>query len=139
MVDSAVLPDVFRKVLEAKRLLSTGVADTAADAARRAGLSRSAFYKYRDSVFSYDDSGGRIFTLHLILTDQPGVLSAVLTAFAQTKANVLTVNQNIPSDGEATVSISARSDRMTVSVQVFVHELLQIDGVRKASLTGGRD
>lgn len=54
LVDAALLPEVFGKVLEAKALLQSGQAETAAEAARLAGLSRSAFYKYKDGVFAYD-------------------------------------------------------------------------------------
>ena len=83
LVDASVLPDVFSKVLEAKEYLQTGHAATAAEAARMAGISRSAFYKYKDAVFPYDaERSGSILTVHLILRDRPGVLSSVLSAFA---------------------------------------------------------
>lgn len=97
LVDESVLPEVFAKVVEAKDLLRSGRASTAAQAARLAGISRTAFYKYRDAVFSYDaGKSGGIVTVHLILQDNPGVLSALLAAFADAGANILTVNQNIP-------------------------------------------
>ena len=50
IVEASALPEVFLKVAEAKRLLSTGAASTVNDATRMTGISRSAFYKYRDSV-----------------------------------------------------------------------------------------
>ena len=83
LVDAGVLPEVFGKVLEAKEHLQSGRAATAAEAARMAGISRSAFYKYKDAVFPYDaERSGSILTLHLILRDRPGVLSSVLSSFA---------------------------------------------------------
>ena len=48
LVDAAILPEVFGKVLQAKEYLQSGQAETAAQAARLAGISRSAFYKYKD-------------------------------------------------------------------------------------------
>lgn len=109
LVDAGVLPEVFGKVLEAKEHLQSGRAATAAEAARMAGISRSAFYKYKDAVFPYDaERSGSILTLHLILRDRPGVLSSVLSSFAAAGVNILTVNQNIPAGGVASVSISAR-------------------------------
>ncbi len=137
LVDASVLPEVFEKVLLAKRLLASGEAASAAEAARRAELSRSAFYKYKDMVFPYDDGAGRILTVHFLLSDHPGVLSCVLTAFADAGANVLTVNQNIPADGTATVSISARTDRMPMPADRFVQQLSQLAGVRKISRVSG--
>ena len=76
LVDSSVLPKVFSQVLEAKELLASGKVSTAAEAARVAGISRSAFYKYRDAVYPYESRGiGRIITVYLELRDKPGVLS----------------------------------------------------------------
>ena len=138
LVDASVLPDVFEKVLYAKRLLASGEADSASEAARMAGLSRSAFYKYKNMVFPYDaDSGGHILTVHFVLSDRPGVLSSVLAAFAQAGANVLTVNQNIPADGAASVSISARTDRLQMPPEQFLQQLKLVSGVRRISRIGG--
>ncbi|MBQ9413801.1 MAG: ACT domain-containing protein [Clostridia bacterium] len=139
LVDAAALPDVFERVIEAKRLLQTGEALSASDAARRAGISRSAFYKYKDAVFPYDEGARRILTVHFVLSDHPGVLSSVLAAFAAAGANVLTVNQNIPADGTATVSISARTERMTLSTERFLRQLTSLSGVRRLSHIAGND
>ncbi|MBQ3069393.1 MAG: ACT domain-containing protein [Clostridia bacterium] len=137
LVDASVLPDVFEKVLEAKKLLASGDARSASEAARLAGLSRSAFYKYKDMVFAYDaDGGGQILTIHFVLSDRPGVLSAVLTAYASAGANVLTVNQNIPADGVATVSVSAHTDRMEIPTEQFLKQLSELPGVRRISRIG---
>ncbi len=139
LVDASVLPDVFSKVLEAKEYLQTGHAATAAEAARMAGISRSAFYKYKDAVFPYDaERSGSILTVHLILRDRPGVLSSVLSAFAAAGGNILTVNQNIPAGGAASVSISARTDRLDRPVKAFIQSLQELPGVERiARITGG--
>ena len=50
IVEASALPEVFLKVAEAKQLLSTGKAATVNEATRLTGISRSAFYKYRDAV-----------------------------------------------------------------------------------------
>lgn len=137
LVDASALPDVFEKVLVAKRLLASGEAISASEAARMAGISRSAFYKYKNMVFPYDaDGSGRILTVHFVLTDRPGVLSAVLAAYASAGANVLTVNQNIPADGTASVSVSARTDRMEQPVDQFLQQLYRLPGVKKISRIG---
>ncbi len=132
LVDAAVLPEVFVRVVDAKRLLATGRAASSAEAARLAGISRSAFYKYKDAVFPYDEEkAGRILTVHAVLRDQPGILSSVLTAFAEAGANILTVNQNIPAGGTASVSISARTDRLQLPVDGFIHALSALEGVER--------
>ena len=132
LVDAGAVPEVFVRVVEAKRYLQSGEAETAAEAARMAGISRSAFYKYKEAVFPYDEErAGHILTVHLLLRDRPGILSAVLTAFAEAGANILTVNQNIPAGGTAPVSVSARTDRMSLPVEAFIKQLRTVDGVRR--------
>ena len=130
LVDADVLPEVFARVVDAKRFLSTGKASSSAEAARMAGISRSAFYKYKDAVFPYDEKkAGRILTVHVVLRDQPGILSHLLSAFADAGANILTVNQNIPAGGTASVSISARTDRLQMPVDGFLRSLSEAEGV----------
>lgn len=139
LVDAAVLPEVFAKVVQAKGLLQSGRAGTAAEAARLAGLSRTAFYKYKDAVFPYEaEKSGSIVTVHMLLRDSPGVLSALLAAFADAGANILTVNQNIPAGGAASVSISARTDRLALPLDDFVGRLRGVPGVKRITSLSGR-
>ena len=64
IIESSALPEVFLKVAEAKRLLDTGEASTVNDATRQSGISRSAFYKYRDSILPFQNlMAGRIIMI----------------------------------------------------------------------------
>ena len=47
LVDMSVLPEVYVKVIEAKGYLQSGEAANASQAAKMAGISRSAYYKYK--------------------------------------------------------------------------------------------
>lgn len=131
LIDAAVLPDVFARVLEAKQLLSAGKAGSAAEAARMAGISRSAFYKYKDAVYAYNSetNASRIISIHAVLQDKPGVLMAVISAFYNVGANILTINQNIPISGLAPVSISANIEQMKIGLDELVKRLQTIAGV----------
>ncbi len=134
LVDLQALPEAFVKVLNAKLLLAKGEAKSSADACRMAGVSRGAYYKYKDSVFWQDaGEGARTQTLYLRLTDQPGVLSAVLSELYHNKANILTVNQNIPVDLVATVTISFRASQSPAD-HTLPGRLLAIGGVLEAKL-----
>ena len=42
------VPDVLLKVVEAKRLLDSGKAESVLEAAEAVGISRSSFYKYKE-------------------------------------------------------------------------------------------
>ena len=138
LVEATALPEVFVKVAEAKRLLSTGEAVTVNDATRMTEISRSAFYKYRDSVFPFNKSNmGRVITFQFMLHDEPGVLSAILAAFARQDANILTINSIVPSNGCALVTITAETSEIDVSLDELLSQLSAISGVIKAEVLSG--
>lgn len=138
IVEASALPEVFLKVAEAKRLLSTGEASTVNEAARITGISRSAFYKYRDTVMPFHNMMiGRILTYQLKLHDEPGVLSGILKAFAEKAANILTINQTIPSGGCALVTITAETSGMQGTPDELLRCLSQCSGVIKAEVLAG--
>ena len=138
IVEASALPEIFLRVAEAKRLLSIGQASTVNDAAKMTGISRSAFYKYRDTVLPFQNMmTGRILTFQLLLHDEPGVLSGILKTFADFSANILTINQTIPSGGCALVTISAETMNMTVSADELLRVLGHTQGVIKAEVLAG--
>ena len=124
IVDAKALPEVFLKVVEAKRMLETGEAATVGEATRLADVSRRAFYKYKDMVMPFNNMrSGRILTFYTLLKDKPGVLSAVLAIFALSGANILTINQSIPTNGCAAVTISAETSDMSESLEDLVNRV----------------
>ena len=138
IVAAEALPEVFVKVAEAKRMMQSGEAATVGDATRRVGISRSAFYKYRDAILPFHNMMiGRIITFHLMLHDEPGVLSGILGCFAQHNANILTINQTIPTNACALVTVSAETAEMTTSLEEFLADLGQTKGVIKADVLAG--
>ena len=138
IIEASALPDVFLKVAEAKRLLETGEVTTVNEATRRTGISRSAFYKYRDTILPFQNMmTGRIITFQLMLHDEPGVLSAILACFAKWHANILTINQTIPTGGCALVTVSAETEDMRIALEDFLHDLTGTSGVVKAEVLAG--
>lgn len=94
VVDSSVLPEVILKVLQVKKIMANKEAKSSAAACKLVGVSRSAYYKYRDCVYSYEEKlMQKIITLYMLLKDEPGVLSSVLVSLHNLSANILTVNQ----------------------------------------------
>ncbi len=138
IVEASALPEVFLKVAEAKRLLSTGEAATVNEATRMTDISRSAFYKYRDAVLPFQNMmTGRIVTFQLLLHDEPGLLSQLLTVFAETKANIITINSIVPTNGTAVVTISAETIDLTVPLEEMLNKLGAFPGVVKADVLAG--
>lgn len=130
LVDSSVLPDVFYKVVYAKRLLAKGKARSSSEAAKMAGISRSAYYKYKDCVYPYESKmGDSIATFSATLEDEPGVLALLIAELYRVGANILTVNQNIPVDGVAPVTVSARTMGIVMTDDELLATLRSIPGV----------
>ncbi len=103
-----------------------------------AGISRSAFYKYKDAFFPYNDrTNSCIITMHMILRDRPGVLSQVIASLYQSGVNILTINQNIPVMGAAPVSISVRTDQGDFKLEDLLGALKEIDGVQSIENVSG--
>ena len=138
IVEASALPEVFLKVAEAKRLLSTCEATTVNEATKLTGISRSAFYKYRDSVLPFQNMmKGRIITFQLLLHDEPGLLSEILGVFAEYKANIITINSIVPTNGTAVVTISAETIDLEVSLEEMLEHISSTHGVVKADVLAG--
>ena len=138
IVEASALPEIFLKVAEAKRLLSVGEAATVNEATQITGISRSAFYKYRDAVLPFQNMmTGRIITFQLLLHDTPGMLSNILTTFADFKANIITINSIVPTNGCAVVTISAETMDLTVQLEELLLQLRSADGVIKVEILAG--
>jgi len=130
VVSCDVLPEVFLRVMEVKRLIACGEEKSFVSACRRVGISRSAYYKYKDSVFTYEEKlTRRVFSLNVVLKDQPGVLSAVLTTLHLNGANIMTLNQSLPIDGAAGVTVTVRMDRGGMSGDRLKNAVAAVSGV----------
>ena len=132
LVDMSVLPEVYVKVIEAKGYLQSGEAANASQAAKMAGISRSAYYKYKDKIFEYSEQGDDVTTINAKLQDNAGVLGSVMNELYLAGANILAVNQSIPVNNIADVSITvsfAQSGHMTDEV---LEKIISVGGVKSA-------
>lgn len=135
IIDNNIAPEVFKKVVEVKRLIASGKYKSVNEALDMAKLSRTAFYKYKNHVFSSDDTGmNNIATLAFTLEDLTGVLSDILSCLARKGISILTINQNIPVNGIANITISLRISNAGVSIDEIINELREIHGVNKVHL-----
>lgn len=138
IIEASAMPEIFLKVAEAKRLLDTGEETTVNAAARAVGISRSAFYKYKDTVRPFNDMlHGRIVTFQILLKDEPGILSAALNVFAGTGVNILTINQNIPVNGCAVVTMTAQTSALRRSIEEVLGDVVNSPGVLKCEILAG--
>ena len=114
LVDAQVLPEVFLKVVRAKELLASGQARNISAATRAVGLSRSAYYKYKDCIFD-SENGRELITVMATLRDQTGALQSLLAGISSAGASIVTINQATPENGTAQVAVPIRTDTMQMS------------------------
>ena len=135
VVKEQAVPEVLRKVGEAKKLLETGRVQTVNEAADKVGISRSSFYKYKDDVFQFHDNAqGVTITLTFQMEDEPGLLSEVLKIIAGFHANILTIHQSIPIGGVASLSLSVQVLPTTGEISDMVEAMEGHRGVRNVRI-----
>ncbi|MFB9279201.1 ACT domain-containing protein [Cohnella cellulosilytica] len=137
VVREDLLPEGILKTEQAKELLRRGDAATVHEAAERVGLSRSAYYKYKDGVYLLEQASREsLATLSMDLEHRSGVLSKVLGILASSEGNVLTISQSIPLQGMANVVISIDTGGMGGTLPELLERLRSQDGVKRASVIG---
>lgn len=124
LVDVDVLPEVFLKVIKAKELLASGEARNISAATRAVELSRSAFYKYKDSIFD-SENAREVVTVMATLRDETGALQTLLAGISEAGASIVTINQSTPENGAAQVAVTIRTSTMQMSVDDLTQKLLR--------------
>lgn len=137
LVNSNILPPVYAKVIEAKNYLASGEAASTAQAVKMAGISRSAYYKYKDAVFEYNaDINDETETINAKLKDNAGVLSALMSELYRAGANVLSVSQSVPVNSVADISVTVRVTEMSVTIDELIENIKRIAGVNAVGIGG---
>lgn len=137
IVDKSVLPEIFLKVMDVKNLLESKKEKTVQDAVNRVGISRSAFYKYRDAVHPlYENTLGKTVTISLNMDNTPGLLSAVLNSIATEGANILTINQTIPINGIANVTVTIETNEMRGELGQLMGHIEELRGIHSLKIIG---
>ncbi len=135
IVNKRILPEVLKKTVEVKELLAENESITINEAVQKVGISRSAYYKYKDYISSFfivDKS--KIITLNLILFHRQGILANVLNYVSLNIGNILTINQGLPLQQQAAVSLSVEVEFDSINLDQTVEQLRLLDGVRKVEL-----
>jgi len=137
LVREDMLPESILKTVQAKEMLASGEADNIMEAMDRLDMARSTFYKYKDGVFSFFNADNlNVVNISLLLRNVAGVLSAVSNCIANNNGNVLTINQNLPLNGVAYVTLSVSMEEVSITVEELLGHLNEIDGVIDVQLVG---
>ncbi|MBI0576491.1 ACT domain-containing protein [Neobacillus cucumis] len=137
LVREDVLPEAMKKTIDAKELLERGKVESVQEAVQQTDLSRSAFYKYRDTVFPFSSiKKEKLVSLFFHLEDRSGTLSKLLSVVASSGCNLLTIHQTIPLQGRANVTLSMNTGNMTMEIDELLTELKKLEFVENVEVLG---
>lgn len=135
IVSEKILSDAMKKTVKVKELLKNGEEDQIKEAVKRVGLSRSAYYKYKDYIFPFvPEEEEELVTLSLLAVDREGILSEVVTKIAEYHASILTINQDIPLDQVAHITLTIKVSNLSVALERLFEEVEKIVGIRRVEL-----
>ena len=135
VVSGDILPDVLEQVMQARILLQSGKAKRISEAVKMVGISRGTYYKYKDAVFSFNaEQSNRKALISMILRNEKGTLSKVLSLVSVKQVNVLAINQTIPINGIANVALTLDISDLEISIQSLVSLIEAMPMVEKADL-----
>lgn len=137
LVQEDILPEAIKKTIKVKEILKLGEAKTINEAVERMNLSRSAYYKYKDYVFPfYEIAQGKIVSITVSMSNDPGMLSSILRAIADSNGSILTINQDIPLQGIANVTIAFETKDLSTSLEECLDNIRSIRGILKVEILG---
>lgn len=135
IIDTEVLPEVFSKVVTVKELIYTNKVKDISEGVKSVGISRSAYYKYKDHVFLLSEGlKGQKATIAMLLGHEAGTLSKILDNIAERQGNILTINQDIPINNAANVTITFDVSRLNLELKELLDEISSIKNVLKVNL-----
>jgi chorismate mutase len=133
LVHKSVLPESFPLVIKARELIAhDGL--SVSEACKKVNLSRALYYKYKDFVFAPTGSSSRKAILTIKTEDMPGVLSSILIAISSSKANVLTISQDMPIHGIAYINLTINIRNMEISLEELINQISKLDHIKKAEV-----
>lgn len=135
VVSGDILPDVLEQVMQARILLQSGKSKRISEAVKMVGISRGTYYKYKDAVFSFNaEQSNRKAIISMILRNEKGTLSKVLSLVSVKQVNVLAINQTIPINGIANVALTLDISDLEIGIQSLVSLIEAMPMVEKADL-----
>ncbi|GGB04119.1 ACT domain-containing protein [Macrococcus hajekii] len=137
LIREDVLPESVKKTLKVKKLLEREPQLSIFEAVKQYDLSRSAYYKFKDTIFPVDEqTSERNLTLMLHIDDNVGLLYLILEEIAAEKGSVLTIHQSLPIMGKASIVITLNATDIVLTINELLEKLKAIDGVNQVQLLG---
>ena len=135
IVHKSILPDYYEKVIETRKLLESSAAKDVSQAVKIAGISRSTYYKYKDFVLEPSEmSDGRMAVISVMLSHEPGILSALLTKISDVGGSVVTITQSMPIHNRAQVTLTVDVSNIPGTLEDLMADIGRTSGVENPKL-----
>lgn len=137
IVDKRILPNSIQNVIKVNDIVQQEKISKY-EAIKRVGISRSTYYKYKDYIKPFFESGkDTVFSIYMSLEDQPGVLARILDVIADTGMNILTITQNIAIDGvsKSTIALQTNEDVLR-KIEGMLERISELKGVKDLRIIG---
>ena len=132
-----VLPEAVKKTIIMKKALEENPKLSILEASKRFDLSRSAFYKYKDTIFPIQEIQRQsILSLSIDVDDIPGILGIVLSVVNEEKCSVLTIHQTVPINSRATIIISLEIDPGHTNIEKLTKRIQNLEFVNRIKVIG---
>ena len=132
-----VLPEAVKKTLIMKKALEENPKLSILEASKRFDLSRSAFYKYKDTNIPIQDIQRQsILSLSIDVDDIPWILGKILRIVNDEKCSVLTIHQTVPINARATIIISLEIDAEHTNIEKLTKQIKNLEFVNGIKVIG---
>ena len=137
MVDFSILPTAVKATIRAKQMIEDGRANSIYDAVRKVGISRSAFYKYKDHVSDALDENARdIMTVVVTMQNDVTVMTRFLRKLAKEEAEPVTMEKSAPIAGVVALTLGFYLSDLPYDSDDFIKMIRGVKGVEQVMIVG---
>ena len=134
LVDFEILPESIKKRINVKEMLKEGLTSTIHEAVNKVGISRSAYYKYKDHVAPASEvPNTRLCVLELMLSDEISVFNKIIKRIVKENA-IVSINRNIPVGKYCVTVVVFRTEFDDTLLASFVNSLGHMKGVKSVEI-----
>lgn len=133
LVDKRLLPDFIDDIIKIKEEIEDDGLSVST-ACEKHNISRSTYYKYKDYVFKPIKNSNSKAIISFRALNVKGVLSSALSVFAESNANIITLNQDMPINDYAFITITIDISKINVHFDELLNKIKNIENIKKVEL-----
>lgn len=137
LVDFEILPTAIKNTIRAKQMLENGSASTIYEAVKKMGISRSAFYKYKDHISDVVAGNERdLLTVIAVIPNDTVVVTRLLRKLDKLDAVPVTMEKSAPAGKYISMTFSFFVMDLPFSTDELVSEIKNVKGISNVIVVG---